>query len=67
MPRPRKHSVGSTATDRVAVSTARLRASGGARKTFRLSAGAIQQLRRLKEEWSCTATAVIERLLDQTT
>lgn len=37
MARPRKHPKGTTATERVALSTAELIRSGGARKTFRLS------------------------------
>jgi hypothetical protein len=55
---------GSTATDRVAVSTARLKELGGARKTFRLSPETHRALkylmRRLRPE---SETALVEQLI----
>lgn len=64
MVRPRVHPEGSTATDRVNASTARLRKAGGARKTFRLSPEAHRALkylmRQLKSE---SETALVEKLL----
>jgi hypothetical protein len=66
MVRPRVHPEGSTATDRVAVSTARLIEAGGARKTFRLSPEAYLAMkylmRRLKLE---SETALVEKLLTE--
>lgn len=65
MARPRIHEEGTTASQRVAVSTAALVAAGGARKTFRLakeSHEALQMLMRLPDA-PRTETALIERLL----
>jgi hypothetical protein len=63
--RPRIHPVGTTASARVAHSTAELLAAGGARKTFRLSPKANDSLRVLmaKPDSPKTETALIERLL----
>jgi len=63
--RPRKYPKGTTATQRVAISTAALKASGGARKTFRLSSEACQALQALvrKSSYPTTETEIIERLL----
>jgi hypothetical protein len=65
MARPRIHKEGTTASQRVAVSTAALVASGGARKTFRLakeSHEALLMLMRLPNAPK-TETALIEKLL----
>lgn len=65
MGRPRIHPLGTTATQRVALSTAALKTAGGARKTFRLSAGAheaLQLLMRLPDA-PRTETELIEHLL----
>lgn len=63
--RPRKHPHGTTATVRVAVSTAALVDAGGARKTFRLSPEAHDVLKMLMRLAGAptTETAVIEQLL----
>jgi hypothetical protein len=63
--RPRKYPQGTTATQRVAISTAALKASGGARKTFRLSPEACQALQSLvkSSDSPTTETEIIERLL----
>ncbi|MDR2209372.1 MAG: hypothetical protein LBE22_10440 [Azoarcus sp.] len=65
MARPRIYAKGTTATQRVAASTAALVAAGGARKTFRLSPDAMAALRTLMSspEAPDTETALIERLL----
>ncbi|HEX5514321.1 MAG TPA: hypothetical protein VFY81_07990 [Gammaproteobacteria bacterium] len=64
MGRPRKHPLGTTATERVNASVAALKARGGARKTWRLSPEAAQALRVLLERsGGSTETAIIERLL----
>ena len=65
MARPRIHETGTTASQRVAASTAALVAAGGARKTFRLtkeSHEALQMLMRLPGAPK-TKTELIERLL----
>lgn len=65
MARPRKHPIGTTASERVAISTANLKSAGGARKTFRLSPEAhhaLQLLARQNDLYE-TETAVIEKLL----
>jgi hypothetical protein len=64
MVRPRVHPEGTTATQRVAVSTARLREAGGARKTFRLSPEAYRALKYLmRREQPESETALVEHLL----
>jgi hypothetical protein len=65
MGRPRKFPDGSTASDRVAASTAALVAAGGARKTFRLSPHAHAALQSLMNRQSApkNETALIEQLL----
>lgn len=65
MGRKRIHEEGTTASQRVAASTAALVAAGGARKTFRLSPEsheALQILMRLPDS-PRTETELIERLL----
>lgn len=65
MGRKRIHEPGTTASQRVAASTAALVAAGGARKTFRLSPEAheaMQILMRLPDA-PRTETELIERLL----
>lgn len=65
MARTRIHKKGTTATQRVAISTAALIEAGGARKTFRLSPaanGALKLLMRLPDAPK-TETALIERIL----
>jgi hypothetical protein len=63
--RPRKHPEGMTASQRVAASTASLKAAGGARKTFRLSPEANESLRVLMSlpDAPESETEMIERLL----
>ncbi len=63
--RPRIYAEGPTATQRVAASTAALVASGGARKTFRLSAPAHAALKRLLSlpDAPKTETEIVENLL----
>lgn len=63
--RPRIHPLGTTASDRVAHSTAQLLAAGGARKTFRFSPKANASLRELMAcpDAPKTETALIEALL----
>jgi hypothetical protein len=51
MARPRKHPIGTTASERVAISTANLKSAGGARKTFRLSPEAHHALRLSHLTW----------------
>ena len=64
MGRPRKHPVGTTATERVNASVDKLKLSGGARKTWRLSPEAHSALRVLMEAThAATETDIIERLL----
>jgi len=64
MPRPQKYPEGSTASMRVAASTAALKAAGGARKTFRLSPDAKNALDALvSRSPHATETEIIERLL----
>lgn len=65
MSRPRKHPDGTTASQRVALSTAELIRVGGARKTFRLSPQASAALVFLVESSkdSITETAVVEAAL----
>jgi hypothetical protein len=65
MPRPRKHPIGTTATQRVNASLAALKAAGGARKTWRLSPEANRALQYLIEAagTAITETEIIERLL----
>lgn len=65
MARPRIHEKGTTATQRVAVSTAALIAAGGARKTFRLSPEAHEALQILMKlpNAPATETALVETLL----
>lgn len=65
MPRPRKYPEGTTATERVAASTAVLVAAGGARKTYRLSPQAHEALKMLMRlpDAPGTETALIEMLL----
>lgn len=65
MARPRIHKVGTTATQRVAVSSAALVAAGGARKTFRLSPAANVALRMIMmlPNSPSTETELIENLL----
>ena len=65
MGRKRIHALGTTASQRVAASTAALIAAGGARKTFRLSPNAheaMQIIMRLPNA-PRTETELIERLL----
>lgn len=63
--RPRIHPVGTTASDRVALSTADLLLAGGARKTFRFSPKANSSLKDLMAlpDAPKTETALIEELL----
>lgn len=63
MGRPRLYPQGTLASQRVAASTRRLVDGGGARKTFRLKAGAYKALQALVDLDGATETAVIERLL----
>jgi hypothetical protein len=64
MARPRTHPDGTTASDRARAALARLEQSGGARKTFALSAGAIEALGAIRRSvGDRSETAVIERLL----
>jgi hypothetical protein len=65
MGRPRIYPEGTTASDRVAASTAALVAGGGARKTFRLSpdANRAMQILMSQSDAPATETALIERLL----
>ncbi len=65
MGRPRIHSEGTTASQRVAASTAALVGAGGARKTFRLSPDAHEALQMLMllSNAPRTETELIERLL----
>jgi hypothetical protein len=65
MPRPRKFPTGTTATERVSVSVAALKAAGGARKTWRLSPEANRALQLIMRVAGApaTETALIERLL----
>lgn len=64
MSRPRKHPVGTTATERVNASVANLKAAGGARKTWRLSPAAYAALQAVMDKsGAVTETEVIERLL----
>jgi hypothetical protein len=66
MVRPRVHPEGSTASDRVAISTARLKEAGGARKTFRLSPEAHRALKYLTRRFKMESeTAVVEKLLTE--
>lgn len=66
MVRPRVHPEGTTPTQRVAASTARLVEAGGARKTFRLSpkahAALLFLMKRLKPD---SETALVEQLLTE--
>lgn len=62
--RPRKHPEGTTATERVAMSTQTLQAAGGARKTFRLGPEAMQALKALKRAHrKATETGIVEAAL----
>ena len=65
MARPRIHKEGTTATQRVAASTAALIAAGGARKTFRLSPAANEALQMLMHltDAPATETELMELLL----
>ncbi len=64
MPRPRKFPPGTTATERVNDSVARLKAAGGARKTWRLSPAAHMALQAIMDKTgAATETEIIERLL----
>lgn len=65
MGRPRVHPEGTTAATRVAVSTAALRAKGGARKTFRLQADALLALEKLMATPDApdSETKLVEQLL----
>ncbi|MFZ4536213.1 hypothetical protein [Propionivibrio sp.] len=63
MARPRIHPEGTTASQRVAASTAALTAAGGARKTFRLSPEANKALLVLIKSSAITETELIEKLL----
>ena len=62
--RPRKHPEGTTASDRVTMSTQALQEAGGARKTFRLSPDAMQALKALKKaRRKATETEIVEAAL----
>ena len=62
--RPRKHPEGTTAAERVAISTQALQEAGGARKTFRLSPDAMQALKALKKaRRKATETEIVEAAL----
>ena len=62
--RPRKHPEGTTAAERVAISTQALQEAGGARKTFRLSPDAMQALKALKKaKRKATDTELVEAAL----
>lgn len=64
MGRPRKHPEGATASDRAREALHRLKASGGARKTFDLSGEAIAALAAIRRSaGDKTDLGVIERVL----
>lgn len=65
MARPRLHPVGTTASDRARAALARLEANGGARKTFALSARAVESLAIIRRFCGdATDTALVERILE---
>lgn len=64
MVRPRVHPEGTTPTQRVNASTARLKEAGGARKTFRLSPEANRALKYLVRRLNpASETDLVEQLL----
>lgn len=65
MGRPRKHPEGTTAVERERASIAALVASGGAKRTFRLSARSVESLAVIRSrKVDKDDTALIERLIE---
>lgn len=66
MARPRKYPDGTTAADRTRVALDRLRADGGARKAFDLSAEALESLATIRAiAGDRSDRALVERLLQE--
>lgn len=66
MGRPRKYPVGTTASEIARAATERLAANGGARKTFALSARALESMSMLRAAGDhASDTALIEALLEE--